>query len=203
MNFSCFVSSEQKTYIYINQQHFTNLASLKFDDFLNMETVYFDETQYFPWGILIIPALVAILFGTMFLVQVVFKIKVGNRPAPSALLLLIFILVGSFTVFMFSEKLKLKITNKAVYFSLGAFAATQSIKTGEIASINLRKYNGMDEFSGWGNKSNNKEESYTTSGEDGIEIKFKKKNQKSILIGTHEPQKVQAVLSAYFSAFSN
>ncbi|MDB5132406.1 MAG: hypothetical protein JWR02_2155 [Mucilaginibacter sp.] len=168
-----------------------------------METIYFEETQYFPWGFLLIPALVAILFGVFFFVQVIFKIKVGNRPLPNWLLFLIFLVTVGFTVFMGSQKLTLKITNKAVYFSLGAFASMQSIKTAEMASINLRKYNGMDEFSGWGNKSNAMENSYTTSGDYGIEIKFKKSAQKSILIGTHKPKQVHEILSKYFQAFMN
>jgi len=168
-----------------------------------METTYFEETQHFQWGFILIPALVALLFGTLSLVQVIFKIKVGTRPAPSWLLLVIFLLVAAFTVFMGLQKLRLKITNKAIYYSFGAFARMRSIPTAEIASINLRKYDGMDEFSGWGEKSNAKEDSYTTSGDEGIEIKFKKSTQKSILIGTHSPQKVQHVLSKYFSGIGN
>jgi predicted membrane metal-binding protein len=168
-----------------------------------MEITYFEETQHFQLGIVVLIALIALLFGVMFLVQVIFKIKIGTRPAPSWLLLVIFLLVAAFTVFMGLQKLQLKITSKAIYYSLGAFAPLQSIPTDQIASINLRKYNGMDEFSGWGEKSNAKEDSYTTSGDEGIEIKFKKSDQKNILIGTHSPQQVQQVLSKYFSGLAD
>jgi hypothetical protein len=168
-----------------------------------METTYFEETQHFPWGFVVLTALVAVLFGTIFLIQVIFKIKVGTRPIPSWLSLIIFLLVTALTVFLGLQKLQTKITSQAIYYSLGALAPMRSIKTSEIASIHIRKYDGMDEFSGWGEKSNAKEDSYTTSGDDGIEIKFKNTTQKSILIGTHSAKQVQDVLAKYFSALNN
>jgi hypothetical protein len=168
-----------------------------------METTYFEETQHFQWGFVVLTALVAVLFGTIFLVQVIFKIKVGTRPVPSWMLFIIFLFVAALTAFLGLQKLQTKITNQAIYYGLGAFAPMQSIKTSEIASIHMRKYDGMNEFSGWGEKSNPKEESYTTSGDDGIEIKFKNSTQKSILIGTHSAKQVQDVLTKYFSALTN
>jgi len=147
--------------------------------------------------------MVAILFGGMFVVQVVFKISIGNRPVPTWLLFSIFLLTTAFTVFMYSQQLKFKITSQAIYFSLGVFAPMQSIKTDQIASISLRKYNGVGEFSGWGVKSNATENCYTTSGDEGMEIKFKNNAQKPILIGTHKSAEVQEILSKYFSALKN
>jgi len=167
-----------------------------------METTYFEETQYFRWGFILIPALITIMFGAFFLVQVIFKIKVGSRPIPSWLHLIICLLVGVFTLFMGLQKLQIKITSDAIYFSLGAFAPLRSIKTDAIASIHLRKYNGTQEFSGWGSKGNDKENCYTTSGDEGIEIRLKDSTQKSILIGTHKPAQVNGILSKYFSGIS-
>ena len=168
-----------------------------------METAYFEETQHFQWGFILIPALLAIMFGAFFLVQVIFKISLGNKPMPSWLHLIFFLLLGGFTVFMGLQKLQLKITNKAIYFGLDAFAPLRSIKTDEIASIHVRKYNGMSEFGGWGTKSNDKEDCFTASGDEGIEIKFKDTTQKSILIGTHKPMQVNNILSKYFSGLKN
>jgi len=164
-----------------------------------METIYFEETQHFQWGFVLIPALIAIIFGAFFLIQVIFKIQVGNKPIPSWAHFLLFLLVGAFAFFMGLQKLQLKITSKAIYFSLGAFAPLRSINPDEIASIHLRKYNGTEEFGGWGTKSNDKEDCITASGDEGIEIRFKDSTQKNILIGTQKPTQVNAILSKYFS----
>ena len=163
-----------------------------------METTYFDETQHFQWGFILIPALLAIMFGAFFLIQVIFKISVGNKPMPSWLHFIFFLLLGGFTVFMALQTLQLKITNKAIYFSLDAFAPLRSIKTDEIASIRVRKYNGMSEFGGWGTKSNDKEDCFTASGDEGIEIKFKDSTRKIVLIGTHRPEQAREILSIFF-----
>jgi hypothetical protein len=168
-----------------------------------MEKTYFEETQHFQWGFIVGISLIALLFAILFLVQVIFKVKIGSRPAPSGLLLVLFVFTAGFAVFLGLQKLKVKISSKAVYYSFGALAPLQSIPKADIASIKLRKYDGMDEFSGWGEKSNAKEDSYTTSGDEGIEIKFKNSAQKSILIGTHSAKQVQQVLSTYYAVLGN
>ena len=121
---------------------------------------------------------------------------------PSWLALLFFIVIGAFSVFMAMQCLKVKVTNRAVYFSLGAFASPRSVKIDDMSMITLRQYDGMAEFSGWGVRRNDKEDCYTVSGQDGLEIKFKDSSKKMLLIGTQQAKQLQAIVSAKFPALN-
>jgi hypothetical protein len=57
----------------------------------------------------------------------------------------------------------------------------------------------MKEFSGWGVKGNNLEQSYTVSGDEGLEITLKSGGKK-ILIGTQERAQMQSVLNKYLQS---
>jgi hypothetical protein len=166
-----------------------------------METTYFEETQNSQWGTLIVPALIAVLFGVIFIVQVVSKTKVGSRPAPSWLLLLIFLVFGSLSVFMSMQSLRVRITGKAIYFSYGAFSKERAILISQISSLSLRKYDGAEEFAGWGVKTSSKEDCFTVSGDEGLEVTFKSSSEKPILIGTKRSDDLKGVLSRHFYSF--
>ena len=168
-----------------------------------MEKIYFAETQYFSWWTWALIALLAVGFGVIFVVQITLKIKVGTRPMPSWLALVFCLALGAFSFFMAMQCLKVKITNEAVYYSLGAFARPRTIRIDEISTMSLRKYDGMAEFSGWGVRTNSKENCFTVSGDDGLEIKLKDGNKKLVLIGTQQAAQLQDILKAYFAGMDN
>ena len=56
----------------------------------------------------------------------------------------------------------------------------------------------MNEFSGWGVKANPNEQSYTESGNEGIEIELKSSGKK-ILIGTQKPAEMQKVIDQLYA----
>src|ERR1700679_4252332 len=119
-----------------------------------METTYISEAQSFQWYFMLIPGVIALLFGVMWFFQVFFHKPIGNRNAPDWLLLVIFILTATFAVAFSLQKLKTSMTNRAIYTSFGVFAPKQAIPLTDIKSISIRKYDGMKEFSGWGVRGN-------------------------------------------------
>ena len=121
----------------------------------------------------------------------------GNHPAPDWLLLLFFVLTSAFSIVFYFQKLKTSITNRAVYVSFGIFASQKVFPLTDIKSIEIRKYDGMNEFSGWGVKSNSNEQSYTVSGNEGVEIELKNGGKK-ILIGTQKPLEMQKVIDQLY-----
>jgi len=160
-----------------------------------VENVYINEIQSFRW-LALVPGLVTLLFAVLCYFQIVLKKQVGNRPAPSWLLVVFFLFTATVTAMLGLQKLTLSITNKAVYINFGVFASKQVIPLTDIKSIAVRKYNGPGEFSGWGVKSNAHEQSYTVSGDEGVEIILK--NGKMILVGTQKPKEMQRVINQYF-----
>ncbi len=160
-----------------------------------MDTIYIEESQSFGLiGLVTLP--VAIIFGVLSFIQIVLKKQVGNHPAPSWLLVVIFIATASFAVVFNMQRLKTTITNQAIKVSFGIFMSPKIFLLSDIKSITMRKYDGMSEFRGWGVKGNANEQSYTVSGDDGIEIELKSGGKK-ILIGTHEAAQMQEVIGKY------
>jgi len=163
-----------------------------------METTYINEVQSFQWYFMLVPGMIALLFGVMWFFQVFLHKRIGNRNAPDWLLLVIFILTAAFAVGFSLQKLKTSITNRAIYTSFGVFASKQAIPLTNIKSIAIRKYDGMNEFSGWGVRGNANEQCFTVSGSEGIEIELKSGGKK-ILIGTQKADGMQAVIERYLN----
>jgi hypothetical protein len=162
-----------------------------------MEKTFIAEAQGFGWwGV--IPGSIAVLFGAMYLFQIILKKPIGNRPAPDWLLLVFFVLTSTFTIVLYFQNLKTSITNRAVYVNFGIFASQRIFPLADIKSISIRKYDGMNEFSGWGVKSNSNEQSYTESGNEGVEIELKSGGKK-ILIGTQKPVEMQKIIDQFYA----
>ena len=106
--------------------------------------------------------------------------------------------MSTFTIVLYFQYLKTSITNRVVYVSFGIFASQRVFPLADIKSISIRKYDGMNEFSGWGVKANPNEQSYTESGNEGIEIELKSSGKK-ILIGTQKPAEMQKVIDQLYA----
>jgi len=159
-----------------------------------MEEVLFKETQHNT--VLIVVAIVCtLLFGALSVIQIGFHQQIGNHPASNGLLLFFFIGGGAATIFVYFQKLNLVITRTEIQVSFGVFANKTVIPRATIKSVEIRKYNAIKEFMGWGVRHNGNQSCFTVSGSDALEIKLDT-NQR-ILIGTHMPKKMQPVVEQY------
>lgn len=159
-----------------------------------MEKILFKETQNNT--ILIIAGVVfTLLFGALCVVQIGFHQPIGNHPAPNGILLFFFSGSIAATVFVYCQKLKVVITKNEILVSFGLFANKTIIPKVAIRSMQIRKYNAIKEFTGWGVRNNGNESCFTVSGSDALEIELETKQR--ILIGTHMPKIMQPVLDNY------
>jgi hypothetical protein len=165
-----------------------------------MEKTYIEEIQSFGW-LGIAPGIIAVMFGIFCFFQIVLKRQIGNHPAPNWLLILIFVLTATLAMVFSLQRLRTSITDQAIYVSFGIFASKKVIPLSNIKSISVRKYDGMKEFSGWGVKANANEQSYTVSGDNGVEIELNSEGKK-ILIGTDKPNEMLSVIDKYLGAIS-
>jgi hypothetical protein len=67
----------------------------------------------------------------------------------------------------------------------------------EIKQIQIRKYNALAEYNGWGIKTGLSGKSYTTGGDTGIQLELN--NGTLVLIGTNQPNDVEKVLASRLS----
>lgn len=109
-------------------------------------------------------------------------------------------------VFLFVKlKLKTRIDEKGIYYQFFPFhLKTRLIPWKEIEKCNLRKYNALTEYRGWGCKVNmtwQKGKAYTTKGNQGLQLKLT--NGKNILIGTQKKDELQRTLNTYKSKIIN
>ena len=164
--------------------------SLLNDEF--MDKVLFKETQ--SNKILIIgAALFSVFFGVFTVLQVVLGKPVGNHPAPDWLLIALF--AGSILsiIFFNKQKLILEITEKEISVSYGLLTSDTKIAVDDIKSIQVRKYDALKEFTGWGVRYNDSESCFTVSGNDALEIEIKSGTK--FLIGTQKPEEIIGVIA--------
>ena len=157
----------------------------------------FKEEQRFTqtWLILIIVLCTAIpfLIGIYGIIQqITYKKPFGDNPM-SDLGLIIFtisMLLVSLLIFIF--KLKTRIDEIGIHFQFFPIHLKfKTIRWTEINKINVRTYNPIGEFGGWGIKNG----SYTISGDIGIQLELK--NGKKLLIGTKKENEAKQVLTNY------
>jgi hypothetical protein len=155
-----------------------------------MENILFEETQK---NILLVAVSVisSLFFGVLTVIQIGFHHKLGNHPAPDLLLFLFFICCTAGAVFFYFQKLKTTISETEIQVSFGLLTNKKTIRVTDIKSINVRKYDAMKEFWGWGIRYNGNTSCFTVSGDDAMEIILA--NDEKILIGTHKSEKMRVV----------
>jgi hypothetical protein len=103
--------------------------------------------------------------------------------------------------FIFFFKLKTNIDEKGIYYQFSPFHLKMKlIKWEEIKKAQVRTYDPISEYGGWGLKGGflwNKEKGkcVTISGDTGIQIAFK--NGKKLLVGTQKKEEAKRVLKTY------
>lgn len=165
----------------------------------NMDKVLFEETQknsYLVGGVL----LLSILLGVLGVIQIGFHKPLGTHPAPDSLLIVFFIGSVLGLILANSQKLKLRITEVEICISYGLLTGESVYLKDDIRKISIRKYNAFKEFKGWGVRYGDNESCFTVSGNDAIEIELA--NNQKILIGTHQPEKLQVIIDQFFNKIS-
>ncbi|GGH00726.1 hypothetical protein GCM10011416_19240 [Polaribacter pacificus] len=116
-------------------------------------------------------------------------------------------LMLALTSFIFFCKLKTRIDEKGVYYQFVPFHfSLKLISWNQIQTAQIRKYDAITEYGGWGLKSvalwnRSRGKSITVSGNIGIQLVLK--DGKKILIGTQNEQDARRVLTQYINRTEN
>jgi hypothetical protein len=165
-----------------------------------MNKVLFREEQQFRqwwWIVLIlgatIPAMVMCIYSLY--QQVVRGIQVGNSPAPNGMLIIVIIFLCIMLWGYFSLKLEVWIDQYGIHYRFFPLIfRNKLISKAEIERFEIRKYNSIIDYGGWGVRhgfGRKWQRAYNVSGNIGLQLYLT--NGKKVLFGT---QRSQAILYA-------
>ena len=149
--------------------------------------VYFREVQRFRQLWIWIPLLfVAGLLWYLFIKQIIFRVPVGARPAPDAVLVLFWLLLGVGLPLLFHAlKMVTEVHNDGVYVNI---YKPVKIPFDTILKYEIRSYKPIREYGGWGIRYGLSGKAYNVSGNRGVQLELEK--GKKLLIGSQKPEEL-------------
>ena len=165
-----------------------------------MNKILFKEEQQFRqwwWIVLIlgatIPAMVMCVYALY--QQTVRGVQVGNSPAPNGVLIIVFIFLCVMLWGYYKLKLEVWIDQDGIHYRFfPLILSNKLISKEEIQRYEIRKYNPIIDYGGWGVRrgfGRKWQRAYNVSGNIGLQIYLT--NGKKVLFGT---QRSQAILYA-------
>jgi len=156
--------------------------------------IIFQEKQYvkLPW-IKLLVVILSLLAWLFFILQIIFKVQLGNNPAPNFVIIIVFVLVGLGLPFlMFRAHLKTIVTEEKIILKYYPFLIKE-IKRDKIIKVRATDYQPIKKYGGWGIRTNFKNtRAYTTDGHRGVIITLK--NGSNILIGSQKAENLAQAL---------
>jgi len=165
-----------------------------------MNKVLFKEEQQFrQWWyiVLILAATVPVMIMSIYslYMQIVKGVQVGDSPAPNAVLVVVFIAMCISLWVTFSLKLEVWIDQDGIHYRFfPVIFKNRLISKAEIQRYEIRKYNPILDYGGWGIRrgfGRKWGKAYNVSGNSGLQLYLT--NGKKVLFGT---QRSQAILYA-------
>lgn len=156
-----------------------------------MDTLFIEKQRFTQWWLWLLLMVVNILVLNSFVKQIIFGEVVGSRPAPDAVLFIITLLPIGITILFYKVRLVTIITSENISFQFTPFKKS-SIKWNEIKTAQIRTYNSLREYGGWGYRIGRNGIAYNIIGNKGLQLELK--NGRKILIGTQKAEELQRVL---------
>ncbi len=142
------------------------------------------------------PKWVSVFFLAIVIVLGYIIIKTYRAPINYTLLTVTFIFI-LIHVFFLVAKLITEINEKGINIKFIPFHRKPiTYNWDDIKSCEIREYNPMLEFLGWGIRYGFSGKSYTVKGNQGIQLELK--NEKKVLIGTQKGNEIKEILKQYF-----
>jgi hypothetical protein len=160
-----------------------------------MARIIYKEEQKFrqPWIWIIILGICG-LWLWQFVQQIIIGTPFGNNPAPDLVIILTGIIPLLAVVLFRILRLETVIDNSGIYYRFRPFQLkSKQIKPEDILTFEVKKYNPLRDYGGWGIRIGYKGKAYNVSGNHGALFKFK--NGKSFLLGTQNPENLRSALN--------
>jgi len=152
-------------------------------------TLIFDEEQQFrqTWVWVLIASLMVIVWSSA-IQQIIFNSPIGNKPVTDSVIIILWVIFGVFfPIFFYKLKLTTEVRKKGIYIRFFPLQLTyKRIAIENLKKYEIRTYNPILEYGGWGIRHGPKGKAYNVSGNLGIQLEFK--NGKHLLIGSQKPE---------------
>ena len=152
-------------------------------------TPLYREVQYFRQLWLWILVLSISLIAIWSMVQQLFLGKpFGNNPAPDAVLIVLVIIFGfGFPYAFYKMNLTTEVRDDGIYYRFFPFHLSfHKIRLEDLVKYEVRTYNALKDYSGWGIRYGRSGKAYNVSGNRGVQLEFSSGNQ--LLFGSQKPE---------------
>jgi hypothetical protein len=121
---------------------------------------------------------------------------VGNNPGSNTIILIIWLLSCIlFPVFFYKLKLITEVRKDGLHIRFFPFHLTfKKMPLGKLKKHEVRTYNPISEYGGWGIKWGPGGKAYNVSGNRGLQLEFI--DEKRLLIGSHKPEQLDTAVRA-------
>jgi hypothetical protein len=133
-----------------------------------------------------------LLLAMVFVVVITVVAVVLSRPDDALLLAIAPIVVVLVASLISLSHLDVDVTDRGVSIAFRYLWPTRRIGFAEIAGLEVRKYNPLLEYGGWGVRLGPKGWGYMTSGKEGVQLRLRK--GLTVLIGSARPRELEAAI---------
>jgi len=149
----------------------------------------YHEEQHFH-GALMGLLLVAMVFVVAVTVLAVFS----SRPGDALLLAIAPVVVVLVAALISLSHLDVDVTDQGVSIAFRYLWPTRRIRFAEIIGLEVRRYNPLLEYGGWGVRLGPRGWGYMTTGNEGVQLRLRK--GMPVLIGSARPRELEAAIRA-------
>ena len=162
-----------------------------------MSRTYYKEQQKFnQWWIWLIMLSLSGLWIWQLIQQIFLGIPFGDNPAPDYVVILVGLFPVAGILLFRILSLETNIDETGVYYRFRPFQRKpKSIKKEDIAKFEVKKYNPIMDYGGWGIRlgTSKKGNAYNVSGNMGV--LFELKTGKKFMLGTQNPESIRSALN--------
>lgn len=154
----------------------------------------FREVQRTPLWVWLIVLPIAAFHWYWWFQQLLLKVPFGEKPAPDWLVLLLWLVLGvALPAFLFILRLETEVRSDALYFRyFPLHLSYHRMLLSQLTRYEVKTYNPIGEYLGWGIIEGRKYSAYTMSGDRGVQLWLS--DGRRVLIGSRKPEKLLAAL---------
>ncbi|MCK5848696.1 MAG: hypothetical protein KAH01_05815 [Caldisericia bacterium] len=162
---------------------------------MNSEELIYEDNQHLNmWWVWLIVILLTIFMWYSAIMQLIFNTPIGTNPGSDTFIFIFWLLFGVlFPIFIATCNMLIKVDNKCIKIVSGnRLLFNRTIMLNNISKAEIKTYNPLKEYGGWGNRGFGKNKAYTVSGNRGLQLTLI--DESKVLIGSNDPESLLEII---------
>jgi len=157
--------------------------------------IFKEQQRFQQWWLWVLVLGCTVLAWWAFIQQILADRPFGQNPAPDWAVVLLWIVIGFDLPFFFGIlKLVVEVRSGQVFIHFRPLSR-RTIPTSDILSVEVRRYNALVEYGGWGIKGwSRRKMAYNVRGDRGVDLTLR--DGRRILIGSQRPEELAAAIES-------